>query len=325
MCIGFSVDFSAHISYSFMASDGETAEEKLADALEKVGLPIVQGSVSSIFGVIVLGFIPAYIYRTFFKTVFMVMFFGALHGLLLLPVLLTIFGNIWTPSSKSEYGDEYDEEYGDSRRNSRRRSSSVSNAVAAWGGMGHGGKLGRQLSLAAYPAALQPWPANGKGLFPRPSISFGGKRPGMPQLPPPEDWMDSTASTPSPGTHKNAKKQLEQRLSNGKVKRGSNKNKGPVEVTIVVDGNQKRRASAAKRVEKRGSSTALQHSPSTSESSLHMSATNVDGRRTSSPSWPDAANRPGGLGKYLAERRRESMLSSFDNSAYVHNPVNEYY
>ncbi|XP_074600748.1 patched domain-containing protein [Brevipalpus obovatus] len=90
MCIGFSVDFSAHISYAYISCEETTAADRVSSALYSLGLPIFQGSVSTILGIIALAFAPSYVFLVFFKTVFLVMLFGATHGVLLLPVLLSI-------------------------------------------------------------------------------------------------------------------------------------------------------------------------------------------------------------------------------------------
>nr|XP_056713095.1 patched domain-containing protein 3-like [Euleptes europaea] len=92
ICRGFSVDFSAHISYAFVSSKKPSMNEKAVDALHHRGYPIVQGAVSTIVGVLVLSIAPTYIFRTFFKIMFLVIFFGALHGLIFIPVFLTFFG-----------------------------------------------------------------------------------------------------------------------------------------------------------------------------------------------------------------------------------------
>ncbi|KAL7632548.1 UNVERIFIED_CONTAM: hypothetical protein RMT77_017115 [Armadillidium vulgare] len=92
MCIGFSVDFSAHISYAYFSAKAHTPEERVRESLYGLGLPILQGAISTVLGVSALTLAPSYIFVTFFKTVFLVVFFGALHGLLLLPVLLSILG-----------------------------------------------------------------------------------------------------------------------------------------------------------------------------------------------------------------------------------------
>lgn len=92
MCIGFSVDFTAHICYAYMASKAKTPKEKMSECLYSLGLPICQGSFSTILGVIALLLADSYLFSVFFKMVFMVIFFGAMHGLFLLPVLLSLFG-----------------------------------------------------------------------------------------------------------------------------------------------------------------------------------------------------------------------------------------
>ena len=102
MCIGFSVDFSAHICYHYMSEDGKAPEERIAASLYALGLPIIQGAVSTILGVVGLAFASSYLYFTFFKMIFLVIFLGAIHGLILLPVLLSLFG----PNSCSSLGKE---------------------------------------------------------------------------------------------------------------------------------------------------------------------------------------------------------------------------
>ncbi|KAA0702921.1 Patched domain-containing protein 3 RND-type protein RNDEu-3 [Triplophysa tibetana] len=92
ICIGFSVDFSAHISYAFVASEELSVNEKAKEALYKLGYPIIQGAASTIAGVVVLAAAKSYIFRTFFKIMFLVILFGAVHGVVFIPVFLTFFG-----------------------------------------------------------------------------------------------------------------------------------------------------------------------------------------------------------------------------------------
>ncbi|XP_014737645.1 PREDICTED: patched domain-containing protein 3-like, partial [Sturnus vulgaris] len=93
ICIGFSVDFSAHISYAFVTSGESSANKRAIEALSLLGYPVLQGAVSTILGVLVLAAANTYIFRTFFKIMFLVILFGALHGLVFIPVFLTFFGN----------------------------------------------------------------------------------------------------------------------------------------------------------------------------------------------------------------------------------------
>ncbi|XP_071416186.1 patched domain-containing protein 3-like [Pithys albifrons albifrons] len=94
ICIGFSVDFSAHVSYAFVTSRESSANERAIEALSLLGYPVLQGAVSTILGVVVLAAAKTYIFRTFFKIMFLVILFGALHGLVFIPVFLTFIGKL---------------------------------------------------------------------------------------------------------------------------------------------------------------------------------------------------------------------------------------
>lgn len=102
MCIGFSIDFTAHICYCYMSSKCKLPKDRVREALYSLGLPIVQGSISTILGVVALLFAESYIFLVFFKMVFLVILFGAMHGLFLLPVMLSLFG----PNSCSDLPDD---------------------------------------------------------------------------------------------------------------------------------------------------------------------------------------------------------------------------
>ncbi|XP_033494462.2 patched domain-containing protein 3-like [Epinephelus lanceolatus] len=90
VCIGFTVDFSAHVSYVFASSKKTSPDDKAVDALSSLGYPILQGALSTILGVVVLATSEFHTFRTFFKIFFLVMFIGMLHGLSFIPVVLTL-------------------------------------------------------------------------------------------------------------------------------------------------------------------------------------------------------------------------------------------
>nr|XP_003222097.1 PREDICTED: patched domain-containing protein 3 [Anolis carolinensis] len=91
ICIGFSVDYSAHISYAFVSSEKIQMNEKAADALDRLGYPIVQSACSTLVGVFVLSLANTHVFRICFKIIFLVIVFGLAHGLLFIPVFLTFF------------------------------------------------------------------------------------------------------------------------------------------------------------------------------------------------------------------------------------------
>ena len=102
LCIGFSVDFSAHITYAFVIAEDKDPNDRAISALHNLGMPILQGALSSVLAISVLSTAPVYIFRTFFKTLFLVMVFGAGHGLVLLPVCLSFLGKCMPQVNKSE-------------------------------------------------------------------------------------------------------------------------------------------------------------------------------------------------------------------------------
>ncbi|KAJ1372533.1 hypothetical protein KIN20_034710, partial [Parelaphostrongylus tenuis] len=91
MSVGFSVDYSAHITYGYVISKETDPRERVRDALGGLGWPVVQGAASTILAVAVLADVPAYMIITFFKTVFLAISIGLLHGLVFLPLMLSLF------------------------------------------------------------------------------------------------------------------------------------------------------------------------------------------------------------------------------------------
>jgi len=93
MGIGFSVDFSAHISYHYLTSGCDlSASSRVEHCLYALGPPIIRGGASTILGVISLYFHPNYIPETFSTMILLIISLGLVHSLLLLPVLLSLFG-----------------------------------------------------------------------------------------------------------------------------------------------------------------------------------------------------------------------------------------
>uniref|UniRef100_A0A0N4ZYG8 SSD domain-containing protein n=1 Tax=Parastrongyloides trichosuri TaxID=131310 RepID=A0A0N4ZYG8_PARTI len=95
MSIGFSVDYSAHVTYGYMISKKPESSQKMIETLTALGLPLLQGAASTILAVVTLADTPAYMVQTFFKTVFLAIVFGLFHGLVFLPVTLSIFIKPW--------------------------------------------------------------------------------------------------------------------------------------------------------------------------------------------------------------------------------------
>uniref|UniRef100_A0AC35U702 SSD domain-containing protein n=1 Tax=Rhabditophanes sp. KR3021 TaxID=114890 RepID=A0AC35U702_9BILA len=96
LAIGFSIEFSAHVTYGFISNENSLSpQERCIEAMEKLAWPVVHGSLSTILGVTVLAFIDSYMVLVFFKTIFLVLVIGACHALVLLPIVLSTTAK-WT-------------------------------------------------------------------------------------------------------------------------------------------------------------------------------------------------------------------------------------
>ncbi|OWF51349.1 patched domain-containing protein 3-like [Mizuhopecten yessoensis] len=100
MCIGFSVDSSAHMCHAFITVEGNTRAARVHAALERAGGPVLNAALSSIIGVTLLIFSSSYIFRTFFKMMILVFLFGLAHAIFLLPIIFSKFGPISVQDNK---------------------------------------------------------------------------------------------------------------------------------------------------------------------------------------------------------------------------------
>jgi len=89
MCIGFSVDFSAHFCYHYIdkKSKSESDDEIVERTLLSVWKPVLQGAISTLLGVVGMLYAPATSFVIFFKMMFIVITLGVVHSLILVPLL----------------------------------------------------------------------------------------------------------------------------------------------------------------------------------------------------------------------------------------------
>lgn len=89
LCVGFCVNYPAHISYAFVMSSYKTTNEKLMDSLYRISFPIFQGCLSNILGILFM-YDNFYVVYTFIKIVFLISFLTAFHAMFVIPVLLSL-------------------------------------------------------------------------------------------------------------------------------------------------------------------------------------------------------------------------------------------
>ncbi|XP_023235698.1 patched domain-containing protein 3-like [Centruroides sculpturatus] len=89
LCVGFSVNYPAHISYAYVMSQCKTPNEKLKDSLYRIGFPILQGSLTTGIGILIL-YSDVYFLSIFAKIVILVAMETFFHALCFIPVVLSI-------------------------------------------------------------------------------------------------------------------------------------------------------------------------------------------------------------------------------------------
>ena len=95
MCIGFSVDYSAHFAYHYIdLKKKEETSDVVDKSLASVSKPILQGGVSTILGLLGLIFAPSTGFVIFFKVIFIVITLGIVHSLIILPCLLQMMVDV---------------------------------------------------------------------------------------------------------------------------------------------------------------------------------------------------------------------------------------
>jgi len=101
ICLGLSVDYSAHIAHIFKESYG-SKQERAIEAMTRIGPSVFHALFSTILAVIVLARSNTYVFEVFFKVLFLVTMIAGFKGLWLLPTVLSIVGG----SQEEPQGDE---------------------------------------------------------------------------------------------------------------------------------------------------------------------------------------------------------------------------
>ncbi|CAI4226216.1 unnamed protein product [Auanema sp. JU1783] len=96
MSIGFSVDFTAHISFHFQSawsrsSSVTTTQEVLERTFDAVGIAMLESAASTVACFVPPAWHSDYTPRVFVVTVFFLVAYGALFGLFILPTILAMF------------------------------------------------------------------------------------------------------------------------------------------------------------------------------------------------------------------------------------------
>lgn len=89
LAVGLSVDACAHITHTFLDSDG-TGNERATRALEVIGRSVLNGGISTMLVLVPLSTAGSYIFQVFFKCFLSILSHSLWHGMFVLPVVLSI-------------------------------------------------------------------------------------------------------------------------------------------------------------------------------------------------------------------------------------------
>jgi patched 1 protein len=90
--VGIGVEFTAHVVFAFLTALG-TRDERMASCIDQVFVPVIHGALSTLLGIIMLGFSEfEFVVKYFFVVMSALIIIGLINGLALLPVLLSLVG-----------------------------------------------------------------------------------------------------------------------------------------------------------------------------------------------------------------------------------------
>ena len=94
LAVGFTVDYSAHVAEAFFAVDPavRSRDARAIHAVGTIGASVLNGGLSTLFGVLLLAGAKNLAFVALFKMFFLMVTLGLLHGLVLLPVVLSCIG-----------------------------------------------------------------------------------------------------------------------------------------------------------------------------------------------------------------------------------------
>lgn len=93
MCLGVSVEFTAHIVRAYMVSGRHSRQERASEAIQVMFTPTANSLVSTFLGILPMGFASFPYFRLyFFQQYLAIIVLGGANGIVLLPVLLSLVG-----------------------------------------------------------------------------------------------------------------------------------------------------------------------------------------------------------------------------------------
>lgn len=90
LCVGFSINYPTHISFSFVTAKNLSGEDRIKKSIYEIGVPIIQGIITTILAIAVLPFEPFYTSVAFFKIMSVLSLQTVWHAMFAIPVILSL-------------------------------------------------------------------------------------------------------------------------------------------------------------------------------------------------------------------------------------------
>lgn len=92
LSIGLVADYCLHVMHAYLHVDSNSRKERAQLAVERIGVSVLLGGLSTFLGVILLAFSSGPIFFRFFALFASMAGLGIAHGLIFLPVVLSYIG-----------------------------------------------------------------------------------------------------------------------------------------------------------------------------------------------------------------------------------------
>lgn len=91
--VGISVDYSAHVTHSFLRQKGcKSREERIIGVLAVIGPAVLNGALSTLLSIVLLSVGDSHVTYVIFRVFFLVVLFAFWNSVAVVPVALSFFG-----------------------------------------------------------------------------------------------------------------------------------------------------------------------------------------------------------------------------------------
>ncbi|CAG0905223.1 unnamed protein product [Darwinula stevensoni] len=92
LSVGLAIDYSTHIAHKFLATPGDSKDDRVRITLAEIGPPVFNGGFTTMMAFVFCLWSENYLFQITLKVIWFSVIYGLYHGLVYLPVMLSWFG-----------------------------------------------------------------------------------------------------------------------------------------------------------------------------------------------------------------------------------------